>query len=144
MSLHRYQNIVRSSAIYDLVFTAAFAVPGLAVLKIALLSELHLWLGMTGSFPVFDTMHLFFVHLLGAIVVVWSVLRVVEPRAIYGLYDSAARFAFSFSMAWALFQGGTELVWYFLIPEFLWGCYQLKGYFDLQPAQRSLQAVEVH
>lgn len=141
MSLLSYQNLVRSSAIYDLVFTAAFAIPGLAALKIGLLGDIHHGLGLSGSFPVFDTMHLFFVHLLGAVVVVWSVLRLVEPRPLYGLYDSVARFAFTFCMALALAEGGTELVWFFLIPEFLWGGYQLKRYSDLSPTDR--QATEL-
>lgn len=138
MKLTDYQKVVRVSAIYDLIFTAAFAIPGIAAMKIDLLSDLHHGLGLSGSFPDFDTMHLFFVHLLGAVVVVWSVLRVVDPKPVFGLYDSAARFAFSLVMVVALVDGGTELVWFFLIPEFIWGCYQLQGFLSQRTSDRSL------
>lgn len=128
MTTNHYQRMVRSSAVYDLVMTAAFAVPGLASFKIGLLHALHNSLNLSGSFPTFDTMHLFFVHLLGSIVIVWSVLRIIHPKALFGFYDSIARFAFSVMMIWALIQGGTELILFFLIPEFIWGVYQLLGY----------------
>lgn len=133
MNLSRYRSIVKSSAIYDLIFTFAFAIPGLALLKIEFLFNLHHKLGYTGSFPTFEPMHLFFVHLLGVVVIVWSVLRVKHPHPLLGLYDAYARFGFSAIMAYILFyQQGTELLWFFLIPEFIWGVYQLYGYVQLQ------------
>lgn len=129
MQRSKYQSVIKSSAIYDLVFTFAFAIPGLALLKINLLFDAHSGFNLLGSFPAFDPVHLMFVNLLGVIVTIWSVLRIRYPEPILGLYDAYARFGFSFIMAVTLFYyQGTELILFFLIPEFLWGIYQWYGY----------------
>jgi len=138
MTLSSYQRLVRSSAIYDILLTSAFAVPVLASLKLDALRWLHTNTDMAGSFPAFDPMHLFFVHLLGSIVTIWSLLRVFHPHALLGWYDALARFAFSIAMAWGLLQGGTELLWWFLIPELAWGIVQLHGYYRQQEPQPAL------
>ncbi len=74
-------------------------------------------------------MHVFFVNLLGSVVVIWSLLRVIHPEPRYGIYDAVCRFMFSIAMAWVLFGGqGTGILWFFLIPEITWGVVQLVGY----------------
>ncbi len=141
MTVTYYQKIVRSSAIYDIAFTFLLAIPGLAAWKLGLLTHLHVELALAGDFPKFDAMHLFFVHLLGALVIVWSWLRIRHPQPLFGLYDSVARFAFSFMMAYALFvDNGTALIWFFLLPELTWGVYQLYGYKRLAKQQTAAKA----
>ena len=128
MTYTPYQRLVRSSAIYDILLTTAFAVPVLASMKVDLLRWVHTSTGMAGHFPLFDPMHMVFVHLLGSVVTVWSLLRVFHPQALFGWYDAMARFAFSLVMAWGLWQGGSSLLWWFLIPELSWGIVQWLGY----------------
>jgi len=133
MQRSKYQSVIKSSAIYDLVFTFAFAIPGLALLKINLLFDAHSGFNLLGSFPTFEPVHLMFVNLLGVIVTIWSVLRIRHPEPIFGLYDAYARFGFSLIMAVTLFYyQGTELILFFLIPEFLWGVYQWYGYYKMK------------
>lgn len=136
MTLSRYRKTVRYSAIYDLLFTLAFAIPGLAGIKLSLLRTLHYDLALPGQFPTFDGLHLLFVHLLGIVVTVWSLLRIRHPEPRFGLYDSLARFGFSGAMAYTLlFADGSLLIGVFLLPECLWGIYQYLGYktLSLQP-----------
>lgn len=133
MQRSKYQSVIKSSAIYDLIFTFAFAIPGLALLKINLLFDVHSGFNLLGSFPRFDPVHLMFVNLLGVIVTIWSVLRIRYPEPIFGLYDAYARFGFSFIMAVTLFYyQGTELILFFLIPEVLWCVYQWYGYHQVK------------
>ena len=70
---HRYRQLVRTSAIYDLVATAAFATPWTFQL-------VHQTLGLISPLPDFKPLHGFFANLLGSIVVVWSILRISGIR----------------------------------------------------------------
>jgi len=139
MQKSTYQSIVKASAIYDLIFTFAFAIPGLALLKVNLLFDLHADIRLLGSFPAFEPMHLMFVNLLGVVVTIWSLLRLKFPYPILGLYDAYARFGFSGIMAITLFYfHGTQLIWFFLVPEFLWGIYQCYGYWSIKSDRKSV------
>jgi len=133
MSTQSYQTIVKASAIYDLVMTAAFAIPILAAIKIHLLRDFHLYLNLPGEFPIFEPVHLFFVNLTGSVVVIWSVLRIKHPLPILGFYDSLTRFLFSLAMVYALTVGQSSyLLLFFLLPELIWGIIQLKLYYQLK------------
>lgn len=134
-----YRKLVRSSAIYDLILTGAFAFPVIASFKLDLLRTLHVAANFSGSFPGFDPMHLFFVHLTGSVVVIWSLLRILNPQPLFGFYDGLCRVLFSIAMANALFlHNGTGLIWFFLVPEILWAVIQLNGFSRLQK-EKSLQ-----
>lgn len=119
-----YRRIVWWSALYDFVLSAGFAVPLLAALKIELLRDLHVALGLAGAFPAFDPVHVFFVNLFGTIVTLWSVIRLRHPLPDYGLYDAIGRTLFSAWMVFYLMGGGTMMLAFFLVPEMLWGIVQ--------------------
>ncbi len=133
MKRKNYNNIVKLSAIWDLVFTAGFALPIIAGFKLDILRTLHEALALSGDFPNFTLVHMFFVNLTGSVVVIWSVLRVKYPLALFGLFDSAARMLFSIAMVYALvFGNATQLILIMLVPEILWGIIQFFGYFLLR------------
>lgn len=133
MKKSTYSKIVRISAIYDVVMTFGFAFPVLALWNINLFSTIHSQYELSGSIPEFQPLHLFFVNLMGSLVLVWSAIRIYQPKAILGLYDSFGRFLFSFHMLYYyLNHDVTQLLWVMFIPELAWGLIQLLGYFSSQ------------
>lgn len=133
MKKSTYRKLVRYSAIYDVIMTFAFAFPLLAAWNIGLFSGFHIQYGFSGSIPDFQPLHLFFVNLMGSVVLVWSAIRIYKPKAILGLYDSFARFLFSFNMLYYLLvHEVTGILWLMLVPELSWGLIQFFGYFYSQ------------
>jgi hypothetical protein len=119
-----YLRLVRASAVYDLVVTAGFATPWTFALLHAALDAASGGLGLRG-FPELDLMQVFYANLMGSVVVVWSLLRLVRPQAVHGLFDGIARVLFASSMVYALAHGGPEILWGFLVVEAAWGAAQL-------------------
>jgi len=119
-----YLRIVRASAGWDLLVTAGFATPWTFTLVHAALNAVGGTLGL-GAFPELDLMQVLYANLMGSVVVVWSLLRLIRPLEIHGLFDGIARVLFSTWMAYALTRGAPNLVWAFLIPEMMWGVVQL-------------------
>jgi hypothetical protein len=139
MTPNTYQKIVRSSAIYDVIVTSLFAFPIIAAFKIGLFQKVHIGLQLSGSFPAFEPMHLLFVNLMGCIVTLWSVLRIYNPIALYGLADAVGRLLFSGAMAFYLFAADVStLIWFFLVPEILWGILQFGGYWQLNSKLKTM------
>ena len=129
MKLTRYQKIIRFSAIYDLIVTFPFALPIVSVWMIGAFSFAHNYLGLKGDVPSFDGSHMLFVNLMGCIVTVWSVLRILKPELIFGLFDSFGRFSFaSWQLYYLLNHQVTPLLWLLFVPELLWGIVQAYGY----------------
>ncbi|MEU5873503.1 hypothetical protein AB0A73_18340 [Glycomyces sp. NPDC047369] len=121
---HPYMKVVRASAVYDLVVTSGFATPWTLALVHAALNGLSGALGL-GAFPALDPMQVLYANLMGSVVVVWSLLRLLRPQRVHGLFDGAARVLFSLWMAYALAHGGPALLWGFLAVETAWGAVQL-------------------
>ncbi|HEX8064123.1 MAG TPA: hypothetical protein VF535_13030 [Allosphingosinicella sp.] len=124
-----YLRLVRASAAWDLAVTAGFATPWTFAMVHAALNALGSALGL-GAFPELDLMQILYANLMGSVVVVWSLLRLVRPMKLHGLFDGTARVLFSAWMAYALARGAPALVWAFLIPETIWGVLQLAPWLD--------------
>ena len=121
----RYRQLVRLSALYDVLATAAFATPWTFEL-------LHRTLGLISPLPAFEPTHVFFVNLLGSLVLVWSALRLWHPLPIYGAFDAAARGLFFFWQVYYLLVFGiSPIVWVFAFFEFGFGAAQAYGYWLL-------------
>ncbi|MGC0334023.1 hypothetical protein RKD23_007013 [Streptomyces sp. SAI-170] len=119
-----YLRLVRASAWYDLVVTAAFVTPWTYALVHTALS----WTGETlglGALPAREPMQVLYADLMGSVVIVWSVLRLRAPLPVHGLYDGVARALFSLWMAYALAAGASGVLWPFLVVEAAWGVVQL-------------------
>ena len=145
MIKNNYPKVVRVSAIYDVLMTFPFAFPVLAAWSINLLTEMHTQYSFSGSIPIFLPMHLFFVNLMGSVVLVWSAIRIYTAEPILGLYDSFARFLFSFAMLFYLLgHDATGILWVMFIPELAWGLVQFFGYFYSQRARWKLASLAVH
>jgi hypothetical protein len=120
MNRPSYLRLVRTSAWYDLVVTAGFATPWTYALLHDLLSSLG-----SGELPALDPIQTLYANLMGSLVVVWSVLRIVRPLPVYGLYDGIARVLFATWQAYALGHGAFHLLWTFLAFEVAFGIAQL-------------------
>lgn len=119
------RRVVRASALYDLVVTAAFATPWTATLALGTVSDVHRGLGLDGVLPVVeDPFTMLFANLLGSIVVVWSVIRLLRPTALLGAGDTVGRLLFSAWFAWALIEGASPVLVGFLVLELGWGVVQ--------------------
>ena len=118
-----YLRVVRASALYDVIATAAFATPWTFEWDWRQLSAANVMLGGT-PLPAVGVFHVLIACLLGSLVLVWSALRLTRAEIRLGRFDGAARFLFSTWMAWALVLTHAPLLWLFLVPEFAWGVVQ--------------------
>lgn len=118
-----FRRVVRASAAYDVLATAAFATPWTFAWNWRQLSELNVRLGGV-ALPDFDVYATLVACLMGSLVLVWSGLRLLHPERRLGRTDGVARLLFSTWMAWALLQTHQPLLWVFLVPEFAWGVVQ--------------------
>ncbi|PPA02146.1 hypothetical protein C4E44_20935 [Pseudomonas sp. MWU12-2312b] len=121
----QYRRLVRGSAWYDLIVTAAFATPWSFAALHAVMVSVSQAFDLPGSLPPFEPVHLLMANLLGSIVCVWAVLRIRDPQLMYGRYDAAGRFLFAAWQAYALAHGASSLLVVFLIFELAWGVAQV-------------------
>lgn len=120
-----YRRVIKASAWYDLMVTAAFATPwSFAALHGFLSSVSGAW-NLPGALPPFEPMHMLMANLLGSIVCVWAVLRIRDPQRVFGRYDAAGRLLFATWQAYALLHGASFLLIGFLLMELVWALMQL-------------------
>jgi len=123
LSVSAFRRVVRASAFYDVLMTAPFTTPWTFLLLREHLNAINVGLG-GAPLPLFEPLHLLISSLFGSVVMVWSVLRMLDPQPRFGRYDAAARYLFSTWMAWALLVTGQPVLWLFLVPELAWGVAQ--------------------
>jgi hypothetical protein len=128
LSEARYKTIVRASAVYDLVVTAAFTTPWTLTLTLDLFQKLHTMLGLPGTIPGFEPTHLLFGGLMGSVVVVWSLARLRLNLAVLGRYDAAARALFALWQIYAVASGASPLLLAFTLFEIAFGIAQALPY----------------
>jgi len=121
----QYRRLVKGSAWYDLIVTAAFVTPWSFVALHGVLSSVSQAFNLSGELPPFEPMHMLMANLLGSIVCVWAVLRIRDPLQVYGRYDAVGRFLFSAWQLYALLHGASSLLVIFLIFELAWGVAQV-------------------
>ena len=132
----QYRRVVRGSAWYDLIVTAAFITPwSFAALHGVLLSVSQAF-DLPGELPPFEPMHMLMANLLGSIVCVWAVLRIRDPQQVFGRYDTVGRVLFSAWQLYALVHGASSLLVIFLVFELAWGVAQVLPV--RQPSRASL------
>ncbi|SEC61726.1 hypothetical protein SAMN04490185_1750 [Pseudomonas frederiksbergensis] len=121
----QYRRLVKGSAWYDLIVTAAFVTPWSFVALHGVLLSVSQALNLSGELPPFEPMHMLMANLLGSIVCVWAVLRIRDPQQVYGRYDAVGRFLFSAWLLYALLHGASSLLVIFLVFELAWGVAQV-------------------
>ncbi|NWA05025.1 hypothetical protein [Pseudomonas gingeri] len=124
-STAHYRRLVRASAWYDLIVTAAFVTPWSFLALHTVLREVSQALGLPGELPPFEPVHMLMANLLGSIVCVWAVLRIRDPQLLFGRYDAVGRLLFATWQAYALSQGASAIIGVFLFFEIAWGIAQL-------------------
>ena len=138
----QYRQLVRGSAWYDLIVTAAFATPWSFAALHGVLTGVSRALELPGEFPVFEPTHMLMANLLGSIVCVWAVLRIRDPQSVYGRYDAVGRFLFATWQLYALLQGASSLLVVFLFFELAWGVAQAWPVRSIAPDVASLEALD--
>ncbi len=122
-------SIIRASGLFDILLMVPFAIPGLASWVLTEIAIVHEALSLTGAVPVFSPFHLLFVNLMAGITIVWSVLRVSDPKPIYGVYDSVARIIVATLMLiYLLYYDVTAVLWLFFTVELCWALIQISGF----------------
>ncbi|MBI6852005.1 hypothetical protein YA0002_04440 [Pseudomonas cichorii] len=123
--IRQYRQVVRASAWYDLIVTAAFATPWTFMALHGVLSTLSQHWNLSGDLPAFEPMHMLMANLLGSIVCVWAVLRIRDPQPVFGRYDAVGRLLFATWQGYALMHGASSLLIGFLVMELVWAVVQL-------------------
>ncbi|MGL6243921.1 hypothetical protein [Pseudomonas sp.] len=121
----QYRRLVRGSAWYDLIVTAAFITPWSFAALHGVLMSVSRAFDLPGELPPFEPMHMLMANLLGSIVCVWAVLRIRDPQQVFGRYDAVGRFLFSTWQLYALLHGASSLLVIFLVFELAWGVVQV-------------------
>jgi hypothetical protein len=130
----QYRRLVRASAWYDLIVTAAFVTPWSFAALQSVLSNLSQAYALPGELPMFAPLHMLMANLLGSIVCVWAVLRIRDPQVVFGRYDAAGRFLFASWQLYALLHGASSLLVVILVFELAWGVAQVLPVRALKPA----------
>lgn len=123
LSRPAYLKIVLASAWYDLIASALFATPWTFALLHDAVSRFNQLLG-GAPLPAFGPLQTMMANMMGTVVVIWSIVRLLEPTVRWGRFDGAGRFLFSSWMACALLATGAPILWMTVIPEFAWGVIQ--------------------
>jgi len=121
----QYRRLVRGSAWYDLIVTAAFVTPWSFAVLHGRLTGVSQAFDLPGALPAFEPMHMLMANLLGSIVCVWAVLRIRDPQQVFGRYDAVGRFLFAAWQLYALLHGASSLLVVFLAFELAWGVAQV-------------------
>jgi hypothetical protein len=125
ISVNRNLQIVRVSAVYDLVVTAGFVTPWTASLVFNGFAALSGALALDRAVPTLDITAMLFANLLGSLVVVWSIWRLKQPSRSIGLYDALARIPFAVWQLFAVAHGASFLILGFTFFEAAFAIAQL-------------------
>lgn len=110
ISVNRNLQIVRVSAVYDLVVTTGFVTPWTASLVFNGFAALSGALALDRAVPTLDLTAMLFANLLGSLVVIWSIWRLKQPSRSIGLYDALARILFGIWQLFAVAHGASFLI----------------------------------
>ena len=102
--------VIRSCAAFDVVVTGLLALPPTASLFVEVLYYVNGWLGGDAAPPPFVAVQWMFVHIAGALGVLWAVARIVEPTRFLGLTDAVGRACVGGLILWHVLAGGAPVV----------------------------------
>lgn len=103
-------NVIRGCAIFDLVVTGLMALPPTAGMFVDVLYLVNGRLGGEAEAPPFVAVQWMFVHLAGALGVLWAVARIVGPTRFLGLADAGGRACVGGLILWHVVAGGAPAV----------------------------------
>jgi hypothetical protein len=138
ISVNNNLHIVRASAVYDLLATAAFMTPWTAALVFSAFAALSGALGLDRPVPALDVNGMLFANLLGSVVVVWSLWRLMQPSRRVGWYDALARVLFATWQLYAIAHGASFLILGFTCLEVAFAIAQTLPVRDTSPPLPSI------
>lgn len=130
----RYLDVVRASALYDLVITLPFVTPWTFGLVVALVGWTDSALNLPGEALAPDMTTVLFANLMGSVVVVWSVARLHLGLTVLGRYDGVARLLFATWQINALLDGMSWVILPLLVVEIGFGIAQFLPVREAKPA----------
>lgn len=112
--------VIRGCAAFDVVVTGLLALPPTASRFVEVLYYVNGWLGGDAAPPPFVAVQWMFVHIAGALGVLWAVARIVEPTRFLGLTDAVGRACVGGLILWHVLAGGAPVVLLaFVLTEWL-------------------------
>lgn len=118
--------IIRGFAWVDLAVTLPFAIPFVADWAIVLIYRLDTALGFGSTLPGFDSLHLMFVNVMGALGVVWAAARLGTPTEALARLDALGRVFVAALILHAITWGASPLLWTFIAIELAGAAAQLR------------------
>jgi hypothetical protein len=118
------KKICRLVAVWDLFLTVPFAVPGIHIRVLQLLSRVHYHLSPDVPFPEFYGLHVFFVQLFGILAVLWAIARICRPDAYLAACDLTGRFVVAAVMVYYVCIGTSLTILAFSASEIGFGLLQ--------------------
>lgn len=124
LSENRYKSIVKISAWYDLLVILPFTTPWTLHFLYSILKHQHDYWQFSGELHSLNAAHYLFANLLGAVVLVWSLLRILQPGVLPGRLDAVARYLFCLWQIYAWQHGFSTLILFFTFVELSFGIAQ--------------------
>lgn len=113
------ERIFRGTAWCDLAVTAPFAIPIIAEAVIALIYFIDREIGFATPAIMFEMtpLSMMFVHIMGALGVVWAIARLKKSVAELARIDAIARLAVAALILYSIAEGATPVLWLFVATE---------------------------
>lgn len=117
------EKVIRGVAWLDMTITLPFALPFIAEALISFLRFADSLLGFATPAATFELgpFAMMFVHIMGALGVVWALARIRSPLPELARIDAIARLAVALLIIFAIAQGATPLLSLFVLTEIV-GC----------------------
>ena len=143
LSENRYKNIVKISAWYDLLVILPFTTPWTLEMLYGFLQQLHAYGQFSGQMHSLNAAHYLFGNLMGSVILVWSLMRILQPGVLPGRLDAVARYLFCLWQIYAWQHGFSTLILFFTFFELSFGIAQSLPV-RLEASQREAGLRSVH
>ncbi|WP_374516976.1 hypothetical protein [Undibacterium squillarum] len=124
ISENRYKNIVKISAWYDLLVILPFTTPWTLEMLYGFLQQLHAYGQFSGQMHSLNAAHYLFGNLMGSVILVWSLMRILQPGVLPGRLDAVARYLFCLWQIYAWQHGFSTVILFFTFVELSFGIAQ--------------------
>ncbi|MES2935349.1 MAG: hypothetical protein V4805_17895 [Pseudomonadota bacterium] len=114
-----YRRIVLVSGWYDLIVTIGFVTPWTFAAIFGVMQWAAQTWGLAGDLPAFGPMHVMMANMVGAVSVLWAVVRIRDPQTLFGRYDAVARLLIASLQIYAVMHGASTLILGFAVFEIL-------------------------
>lgn len=115
------RSIILAGAAYDLIVALPLAIPPLARPDLNLLFSIGDMVGLTGTVPQFDQVHLLFINLFGVFVTAWGIFKLRSSNLQLVSLDLIMRVAVLALLLWhVLAYNSHPIVYLFIVADIVW------------------------